>query len=214
MGAPNRMRIGLDFDNTIVCYDGIFHKVALEQGLIPEELPVSKDKVRDHLRVTGREAAWTLMQGSVYGERMREAAAFPGVLDFLRMARASGSEVCIISHRTRVPFLGPEYDLHAAATRWMEEHGFFDPECGGLSRDMVYLELTRDAKLKRIAEMGCHLFMDDLPEVLAEPCFPEGVERFLFSTGVDCPPDSRFTAVQSWPEFENLIRLRLASHAA
>jgi hypothetical protein len=32
------MRIGLDFDNTIACYDGVFHAAALERGLIPEAL--------------------------------------------------------------------------------------------------------------------------------------------------------------------------------
>ena len=28
------MRIGIDFDNTIVSYDALFHKVAREQGVI------------------------------------------------------------------------------------------------------------------------------------------------------------------------------------
>ena len=41
------MRIGLDFDNTIVTYDSLFHKVATEQGLVPASLPVSKLAVRD-----------------------------------------------------------------------------------------------------------------------------------------------------------------------
>ena len=59
MGAP--LRIGVDFDNTIVCYDQVFHQVALEQGLIPPTLPVSKGGVRDHLRSVNNEDAWTAM---------------------------------------------------------------------------------------------------------------------------------------------------------
>jgi len=29
--------IGVDFDNTIVCYDALFHRVARERGLAPAE---------------------------------------------------------------------------------------------------------------------------------------------------------------------------------
>ena len=49
------MLVGVDFDNTIVCYDGLFHKLALERGLIPEDFPASKGEVRDFLRNTDRE---------------------------------------------------------------------------------------------------------------------------------------------------------------
>jgi len=72
------MRIGIDFDNTLVRYDALFHRVALEEGLIPAGLPVNKNAVRDHLRAQGIEARWTEMQGTVYGARMAEAEAFPG----------------------------------------------------------------------------------------------------------------------------------------
>ena len=41
------MLIGIDFDNTIVCYDRVFHKAALEKGLIPADLPPSKGRVRE-----------------------------------------------------------------------------------------------------------------------------------------------------------------------
>ena len=64
------MRIGIDFDNTIVCYDDVFHKAASLQGLIPEGLPSSKNSVRDYLRKIGKEENWTRLQGTVYGSRM------------------------------------------------------------------------------------------------------------------------------------------------
>ena len=47
------MIIGLDFDNTIVSYDELFHRVALEGGLVPGDLPVRKEAVRDYLREAG-----------------------------------------------------------------------------------------------------------------------------------------------------------------
>jgi len=114
------MRIGLDFDNTIVSYDTVFHQVAQERGLIPLDLPVSKTSVRDHLRRAGREDTWTEMQGWVYGTRMNDAEPFPGVRETLRHLRGNGHELFIVSHKTRHPYRGPAYDLHQAAVAWID----------------------------------------------------------------------------------------------
>ena len=67
------MKIGVDFDNTIVSYDKVFHKVALEQSLIKSNLNISKIAVRDYLREQGQNNIWTELQGYVYGERMLDA---------------------------------------------------------------------------------------------------------------------------------------------
>ena len=88
------MLIGIDFDNTIVSYDTLFHKVAREQGVVPDTTPQNKVAVRDHLRTIGKEDVWTEMQGYVYGARMEEAEAYPGVIDFFRWARAFGLPLC------------------------------------------------------------------------------------------------------------------------
>ena len=36
------MKVGLDFDNTIVNYDNVFFKVALENNLIPRDIKKQK----------------------------------------------------------------------------------------------------------------------------------------------------------------------------
>ena len=53
--SPENLRVGIDFDNTIVCYDEIFHRVALERELIPRDTPKNKESVRDYLRQVGKE---------------------------------------------------------------------------------------------------------------------------------------------------------------
>lgn len=175
-----RTVIGVDFDNTIVCYDGVFHRVAVEEGLIGPEIGASKGAVRDHLRAVGREDDWTALQGLVYGARMDAAPPFPGVLEFFRVHIAAGTPIRIVSHKTRHPFLGPRHDLHAAARGWLETHGFFDPARIGMDEGHAFFELTKEAKLARIGALNCRVFIDDLPEFLAEPAFPAGVERLLF----------------------------------
>ena len=44
------MVLGLDFDNTIINYNELFHKIAFEKNLIPADLPKEKNAVRNYLR--------------------------------------------------------------------------------------------------------------------------------------------------------------------
>ena len=199
------MLIGVDFDNTIVCYDQVFHRVATELGLIPPEVGVSKGQVRDHLRQHGQEEAWIELQGSVYGAYMRYALPFPGALDFFSRSRGAGLAVHIISHRTRRPFRGPEYDLHHAAQRWLERYGFFDLGRTGLTPARVHFELTKQEKLARIAAEGCTHFIDDLPEFLKEPEFPASVERILFDPNGNYVSESDLYRAASWADIEESI---------
>jgi hypothetical protein len=199
--------IGIDFDNTLVSYDALFHRVALEQRLIPADLPVNKTAVRDHLRREGREPAWTEMQGVVYGTRIVEAAPFPGALDFIRAGLARGWTVHIVSHKTRTPFLGEPVDLHAAARRWLEAVGLVGGS-GGLPAENVWLELTKQEKVQRIAKLGCHAFIDDLPEFLLDPAFPR-ITRLLFdpahATRAQLPAHSSIRPFSSWAEIQTEI---------
>jgi len=174
------MIIGVDFDNTIVSYDALFHKVATEQELVPASIPRNKTAVRDWLRQQDREDEWTRLQGEVYGARMAEAEIYTGVRDFFQQAQSSGSTLYIISHKTKYPFLGDKHDLHAAARQWLEAQGFFSDTGWGLPRECVFFELTKEEKIARISACGCHVFIDDLPEILSAPDMPTDLARILF----------------------------------
>jgi hypothetical protein len=173
------MRIGLDFDNTIVCYDALFHTVAVEQKLIPSDTPISKLAVRDHLRRLGQNQTWTQLQGYVYGARMSEAVAYPGAIEFIREARRFGNEIIIVSHKTRHPFLGPRYDLHDAAAKWIEAE-LTDGASSLVAVDHVFFELTKEEKIARIGACACDYFVDDLPEILQMQGFATGITKLLF----------------------------------
>lgn len=202
------MRIGIDFDNTIVSYDALFYKVAREQDVVPPDTPVNKVAVRNYLRTAGKEDVWTAMQGHVYGARMDEATAYPGVLEFLHQAGQAGHALAIVSHKTKHPFLGPQYDLHAAARAWVKRHLHLDG-VPLVAAESVFFELTKETKLQRATQWGCELFIDDLPEILLAPGFPQGVERVLFD------PESAHRAkdvpgcriVRSWGELHQMAGL-------
>jgi hypothetical protein len=149
--------------------------VACEQDVVPAELFPSKLAVRDYLRTSGKEHIWTEMQGYVYGARMTEAEAYPGFQEVLEwMVSRQGYQVCIISHKTKYPFLGPQYDLHAAARSWIEKYSAWIPE------QNVYFLPTKADKIKKINQLACDIFIDDLPEILLDQNFPEASHRLLF----------------------------------
>ena len=196
------MRIGLDFDNTIVSYDALFYEVALEQDLVPLDTPATKVAVRDYLRRVGKEEFWTEMQGYVYGARMEEALAYPGAIEFMRWARLAGHDLAIVSHKTKHPFLGPKYDLHAAARSWIDKY-LGENASALITADQVFFELTKEEKLVRIGSFGCEIFLDDLPEILQANAFPADIRRVLFD-----PEGHHLTAalldiavIQSWDGF-------------
>jgi len=187
-----QFRIGIDFDNTIVCYDDVFYKAALEQKLIPVHLSASKTKIRDYFRAEGKEDEWTQLQGYVYGARMDLAAPYPGIGSFLSFCKEKGIQVSIISHKTKHPYLGFPYNLHQAARNWLQQQSFFHPEIS------LFFELTLKEKLNRIALEQCDYFIDDLPELLNEPSFPSSVQKILFDPQNLHPSNPKWMAINSW----------------
>lgn len=207
------MRIGIDFDNTIACYDGVFHAAALERGLIPANLASGKNAVRDYLNGNGRADDFTELQGHVYGARMELATPYPGFAEFVATARKAGHHLVIVSHKTRHPILGPRHDLHAAARGFLIARGLVGGAGGQMDPADVFFELTKDAKVARIAALGCEAFIDDLPEIFGSPDFPSMTRRILFDPAnqfADLARQRQLDRRGTWAEIEaELCRERI-----
>ena len=174
------MRIGIDFDNTIACYDGVFHAAALERGLIPADLGRDKNSVRDHLNGSGRKDDFTELQGYVYGARMDLVSPYPGFAEFVAAARAAGHDLFIVSHKTKHPILGPQHDMHAAARGFLGDRRLVGTDATQIAPDRVFFEVTKDEKVARAKALACEVFIDDLPEILSMDGFPIGMHKILF----------------------------------
>jgi hypothetical protein len=176
------LRIGIDFDNTIITYDEVFRTAAKKSGLIASNFSGSKQAVRDAIRhLPEGELAWQRLQGQVYGKGITGAKLVSGVEVFLRRCRSEGSAVAIVSHKTEYGHFDPErVNLRTAALDWMARQGLFDG-AHGIALDNVYFEGTRADKLERIATLSLTHFIDDLEEVLTDPEFPPQVERILLA---------------------------------
>jgi hypothetical protein len=199
--------IGVDFDNTLVGYDDLFHEVAVQQGLVPREIDRSKREIRDYVRrLPEGEIHWQRLQAVVYGPKMLQAKPTDGSLPFLEFCKKRRRDVYIISHKTEYAKYDPTHtNLRDAAMAWMAEHRFFQPDGLGLSPDDVYFEATRLGKLERIKSLGCTHFIDDLEETFLEPSFPSYVERILYAPQKLPYPLPGIRIVKTWRQVHECV---------
>ncbi len=202
---PSLKILGLDLDNTIVSYEGIFREAARERGITVPPGVSAKNALRDHYQRIGNPDEFTRLQGFSYGPGMTSADPYPGFPEALEGLLQAGWQVWIISHRTRHPILGPREDLHAAAQAWLGRLGLFS----GKSRRVagVHLEETREGKLGRIRECGCLAFVDDLLEVLRHPGFPAGCRKLWFSPAAQENDFPEGKVVKGWPDLSGLLKI-------
>jgi hypothetical protein len=194
--------IGIDFDNTIVSYDELMHKVAVEQGWIDIHLEKDKKIIRDSIRLSiDGEVKWQRLQATVYGPRIGEAKLIDGVTQFFETCKKKSIQTYIISHKTLYSNLGEsQINLREAALGWMKQHHFLNENGLGLNREQIFFESHRNEKALRAAELQCTHFIDDLEETFLEPQFPEQTQKILFSPHLSETSLQETMVVSSWDE--------------
>lgn len=196
------MRIGLDLDNTLVCYDRVFAAAAAELGVSVGA--GGKTAIRDELRRRGDETAWQRLQGQVYGRLMPMAQLMEGAAGFLRRCRDNRVPVWIVSHKTEYGhFDSARVNLRVAARAWLGAQGFFDAGGFALDANRVFFEDDRHAKVARIGTLDFTHFVDDLPEVLDDPGFPASVRRLLYAP--DGAAAVSYDVCASWRDIEREV---------
>jgi hypothetical protein len=203
------MRIGLDFDNTIIRYDDVFREVAIKRGLVSPNFSGTKQQVRNAIRLLpDGEHQWQALQGYVYGKGIQSATLFAGLADFLRRARAHGDTILVVSHKTEHGHFDlARVNLRGAAMQWMEGQGFFAERGFSLLPGNVHFASSRSEKLSRIGDLACDVFIDDLEEVLADPEFPSFVRRILFSEHADRGDNLPYEICRDWASIQEIVFL-------
>lgn len=191
--------IGIDFDNTIIAYNEVFHKYALKSGLILNNVKKNKQAIRDAIRALPEgNDKWTKLQGLVYGKYMDEARPTQGIESFLKVCKNNSFKVLIISHKTVYPAMGPRVNLQAEAKKWLRNRDFLS-RFGLTERDVVFEE-TLEGKFGQIVSKRCAYFIDDLKEVLLHPDFPKGVGKILYSHHTDDGLPADIMRFKDWNE--------------
>jgi hypothetical protein len=198
----NLMTIGVDFDNTVINYNRLIYKQARDLNLIPNDTPLKKKTIRDHIRKKpDGEAAWQKIQAAVYGCCIHQAELINGVLGFFQTCLKKRITIYIVSHKTQFARRAPRGpNLIQNAMTWMTDKGFFSLYKSGFSKENVFFEPTRSAKIERIRALGCTHFIDDLEETFAESTFPDHCEKILYSSPPSSMTNSYLIHMKNWQE--------------
>jgi hypothetical protein len=173
------MKIGIDFDNTIINYEDVFFKTAVDYGYINQDAfqgsNTKKNDVKTYLINLNREDDWTRIQGLVYGEAIELAKPYCNLNLFLDFLLKNNHQFFIVSHKTKYPFIGKKVDLHQSAKKWINIHlkKYFS--------DNFYFEETIEKKIDRINKLKPDFFIDDLEKILLHKKLSKKINKILFS---------------------------------
>ncbi|WP_105168791.1 hypothetical protein [Pseudoalteromonas sp. T1lg23B] len=194
------MIIGVDFDNTIANYTGVFHSVAVALGWLPTNIGTSKSDVKSYFIEQGIEPQWTELQGIVYGKEIHQAKPYENCLEVLKTFKAQGHLLKLISHKTRYPIIGDKVDFHSAATEWLRNNAFIDHPDSPFERSNIFFNETKAEKIACIAAQQCDVFIDDLESILLAPNFPPETRKVLFNVDIS----SEDKCLEHHPHWENI----------
>lgn len=177
------MRIGIDLDNTIICYDESFKLVARRYGYVQSNISLGKQAVKDEvLKSKNGQFNWEKLQGLVYGKYIQQAKLYPNFFEFLLAAVSFGGvRLDIVSHKTVFAHHDPKKtNLRSNALEFLTSCGVFNLDA--ITVKNVHFTNTLDEKIDKIKFLGCELFIDDLNRVFEHPKFPMNCHKILFNS--------------------------------
>ena len=197
------MRIGIDFDNTLVNYDIIFQSIAEKMGLQNTADP--KNRIKSYLlTIPNGLKNWKEIQALVYGEYIKDAYYLPDFIEFYNFTRENDIDLFIISYKTKYAHTTKDrVSLHNAANDWIQNKINYFP------RENIYFELTMKSKIDRIKSLNLDFYFDDLISVFEHKSFPNHVKKVLFSNQVTAVKDwdsNSFEVVKNWSEAISIVR--------
>lgn len=196
------MRVGFDFDNTIVDHDPAFTYLAGE--LFPGRDPkTTKNEVKEFLFREGSVKIWQEFQFKIYTFQTAGSRLMPGLFDAMNALVCDMScEIFIVSHRSEFAVADRKRTrpLAEAATSWIQSS-----EIGAakfFKDSNVYFELTLEEKIDRIRQLNLDFFIDDLEEVIGHKKFPEETYGIRLDRNMVSNKDS----IKDFRDLQALIR--------
>ena len=199
------MKIGVDLDNTLICYDRAFLWGAHQLELLPKSYEGNKRQIRDYLRGRqGGEKAWQLLQGQVYGRWIDRAQLFPGVVCFLWRCKKLGVTVEVISHKSEHGHgdVGG-VSLREVALKFLEKSRVYSAESESLLNTVQFFG-SREEKINCIAQKRFDWFIDDLEDIFMSSEFPQDTKKILFCAQLTSG-NVVTTQADHWDQIENKV---------
>jgi hypothetical protein len=195
------IRIGLDFDNTIVNYDRVFHFLAKKKYKL-SSLHNTKKEIRKKIINLKGERSWMAMQGQAYGKHMYKAEMSLGFKNFLHRAIINDSKIFIISHKTEFGhFDKSKTNLRKKSYEWIAKN-INKNEKIKINKKNIFFLSSISSKINKIKELKLNYFIDDLELILNDKDFPKSTTKILYNTPTK---NNSFVNYINWREISHYI---------
>ena len=172
------MRIGFDFDNTIVNYDFVFTQIANELKLDYSHSP--KNSIKNYYEIElGQPDSWKKVQFKVYCELISKIKPSDNFIIFLYWLIDNKHDIFIISHKTKnIKINNKNLNLREPAKKWI------DKNIPIFNKERIFFESSAVAKVRKIKSLRLDFFIDDLLTILNHRQFPAVTKKILFNNNL------------------------------
>ncbi len=193
------IKIGIDLDNTIIDYDNLFYKIAIKNKLIPKNIGCNRIKIRNFIKKKSI-SKWKRLQSDIYSLYINEATVKRGFLNFINKVYKKGFEFCIISHKTKYPYIGKKKNLHKISQKWI--HNKINAKIDFKIKN-IFFEISEKKKINRIIEQKCDYFIDDLPSILE--AIPKKTKKILIDSKKNYKKKNEFLVIDRWKNISKIF---------
>ena len=192
--------IAVDLDNTIAIYDSAILAVCDQLKLNIPPIYMTKPTISAYLKSNGNNDIWTDIQGLIYGPYMKKAVISKGFERFAAFASKMGYKLIIVSHKTKLPASGAEYNLRKSAKEWLDTNL---PNVFA----QIYFEDSIESKVARVRSINPVLFIDDLKDIL-QKCNLGVYRSILINEAEKTTSSNFFQSFSTWDEIFNEVSKR------
>lgn len=200
------LKIGIDLDNTIIDYSNSLKKLLQDEYKIElKNESIHKSLIKTKIIEKYSDKEWTKAQGLLYSKYLDYAVPYPGCLDALKKLSTKGSNLYIVSHKTKYPFIGGKTNLILLAKKWIKKNLVHENGIGLFENTNVLFNETIDKKIESIISHDLDIFIDDLEIILK--LLPSSVNKIWF-TSENIP--SKFIKCSNWEQIMwNICQLKI-----
>ena len=161
------IKLGIDLDNTIICYDNLIHDLAKKKfkkinfGQKIKSKKFIKNKI---IKFYGNDQ-WTKLQGIIYGKKILHAKIFDGFKDEILKLREE-FDIFIISHKTKKAAIGKNINLRTAAKKFLKKNDISFCKNEIIDQNKILFTETKREKIDIIKNKKIDIFVDDLDDIL------------------------------------------------
>jgi hypothetical protein len=191
------MRIGFDFDNTIVDYSSVFTQIANDLGLKYENNP--KNSIKYYFEAEmNNPSSWKEVQLEVYCKLINNIKPSDKLSDLISWLIEFNHDFFIVSHKTQtIKTHSSISDLRDPAIKWIENNLPY------FNKERIFFESSVIEKVRKIKSLSLDFFVDDLLTILKHHQFPKETKKILLNNTT--LKDKKIYKASSWDEVKKII---------